>query len=123
MARCCQVENRIHAILDFRRPLSQRLSWSTAVLLAAAIIPLIALAAALQPSSGKQDGTKSASTESSSQAALDQKDADQTSDKALGPTRETAAKTVANEKQLPDAALLNLAGSCVDEKGKSIVEA
>src|SRR5439155_13959251 len=50
MARRTNVESRIHAILDFTRPLSRRLTWSSALLLAAVIIPLIALAAALQPS-------------------------------------------------------------------------
>src|SRR5205823_6593275 len=65
MARCTNVETRIHAILDFTRPLSRRLTWSTALLIAALIVPLIALAAALQPASGEPEsaaGTESAAT-------------------------------------------------------------
>ncbi|MFV0445216.1 MAG: M56 family metallopeptidase, partial [Planctomycetaceae bacterium] len=49
MARRSNVENRIHSILDSRRPLTQRLTRATALLLVSVIIPVIALAAALQP--------------------------------------------------------------------------
>jgi protocatechuate 3,4-dioxygenase beta subunit/beta-lactamase regulating signal transducer with metallopeptidase domain len=52
MARCSSVETRIDSILDFRRPLSQRLTRGTALVLVAVIVPLIALAAALRPSTG-----------------------------------------------------------------------
>ena len=43
------VENRINALLDLTRPLSQRLNWTTTILLVA-IVSLIALVAALRPS-------------------------------------------------------------------------
>ncbi|HEY3964109.1 MAG TPA: carboxypeptidase regulatory-like domain-containing protein [Planctomycetaceae bacterium] len=55
MARCSSVETRIDSILDFRRPLSQRLTRGTALVLVAVIVPLIALAAALRPSTGKEE--------------------------------------------------------------------
>lgn len=50
MARPSNVETRINAILDFTRPLSKRLTWTTTLLLFAALVPLITLAAAVQPS-------------------------------------------------------------------------
>jgi beta-lactamase regulating signal transducer with metallopeptidase domain len=50
MARQSNVEHRINTILDFRRPLSKRLTWATSLLLIAAIVPMIGLAAALRPS-------------------------------------------------------------------------
>jgi beta-lactamase regulating signal transducer with metallopeptidase domain/protocatechuate 3,4-dioxygenase beta subunit len=55
MARCSSVETRIDSILDSRRPLSQRLTRGTALVLVAVIVPLIALAAALRPSTGKEE--------------------------------------------------------------------
>jgi beta-lactamase regulating signal transducer with metallopeptidase domain/protocatechuate 3,4-dioxygenase beta subunit len=58
MARQSNVETRIHAILDFTRPLSRRLTWLSTLGLLAVMIPLIALAAALQPASSKQEDTK-----------------------------------------------------------------
>jgi beta-lactamase regulating signal transducer with metallopeptidase domain/protocatechuate 3,4-dioxygenase beta subunit len=54
MARRFNVETRIHAILDFRRPLSRRLSWASTCAILALMVPLIALTAALKPSSGQQ---------------------------------------------------------------------
>ena len=53
MARRSNVETRIAAILDFKRPLSQRLTRGTALVLVGSIVPLIALAAALRPSNGR----------------------------------------------------------------------
>jgi len=50
MTRQLRVERRILAILDQQRPLSQRLTRLSAFLLLAASIPLISVAAALQPS-------------------------------------------------------------------------
>ncbi|MBC8356302.1 MAG: hypothetical protein H8E66_30350 [Planctomycetes bacterium] len=50
MARPSNVETRINAILDFTRPLSKRLTWTTTLLLFGALVPLITLAAAVQPS-------------------------------------------------------------------------
>ncbi len=50
MARPSNVETRINAILDFTRPLSKRLTWTTTLLLLGALVPLITLAAAVQPS-------------------------------------------------------------------------
>ena len=55
MARRSNVETRITAILDFTRPLSQRLTWGATVVLLGTIIPMIALAAALRPSNGQSD--------------------------------------------------------------------
>ncbi len=55
MARRSNVETRITAILDFKRPLSQRLTWGTALVLVSVIVPLIALAAALRPSNGQAE--------------------------------------------------------------------
>lgn len=49
MARRSNVERRIRSILDTDRPLSQRLPRSVTVLIVAAILPLVAVAAALQP--------------------------------------------------------------------------
>lgn len=49
MARQSNVERRILSILDTSRPLSQRLPWSLTLLLAAVILPLVAVAAALKP--------------------------------------------------------------------------
>lgn len=50
MARPSNVETRINAILDFTRPLSKRLTWTTTLLLFGVLVPLITLAAAVQPS-------------------------------------------------------------------------
>jgi beta-lactamase regulating signal transducer with metallopeptidase domain/protocatechuate 3,4-dioxygenase beta subunit len=52
MARQSNVETRINTILDLTRPLSKRLTWTTTLLLAAALIPLITLAAAVRPMTG-----------------------------------------------------------------------
>lgn len=49
MARRSNVERRILSILDTNRPLSQRLPRAVSLLLVAAILPLVAVAAALQP--------------------------------------------------------------------------
>lgn len=49
MAKHSQVERRILTILDADRPLSQRLTRSAALLIAAVIVPLITMAAALKP--------------------------------------------------------------------------
>jgi protocatechuate 3,4-dioxygenase beta subunit len=62
MARRSNVEQRIHAILDFTRPLSQRLTLTRAALLVALMLPLIALAAALQPASGGRDEARDNAT-------------------------------------------------------------
>ncbi len=53
MARRSNVETRINAILDFTRPLSQRLTRGMAIVLVGVIVPLVALAAALRPSTGQ----------------------------------------------------------------------
>lgn len=50
MARESQVESRINAILDLSRPLSRRLTWTTAIVIPAFILPLVGVAAALRPS-------------------------------------------------------------------------
>ncbi len=55
MARCTSVESRIDAILDFTRPLSRRLTWLTTLALLAVIVPLVALTAALRPSTGSEE--------------------------------------------------------------------
>ncbi|HEX7448410.1 MAG TPA: M56 family metallopeptidase [Pirellulales bacterium] len=74
MARRSNVERRILSILDTDRPLSQRLPRAVSLLLVAAILPLIAVAAALQPageSSTKTDpqaGSVAAQKKSSDKA-------------------------------------------------------
>ena len=50
MARRSNVETRINAILDFARPLSKRLTWTSTLLLLGALAPLVTLAAAVRPS-------------------------------------------------------------------------
>jgi len=50
MARRSTVESRIHAILDFGRPLSSQLSWSGTLLIAAVVVPVVSVAGALRPS-------------------------------------------------------------------------
>lgn len=49
MARKSNVEGRITTILDLTRPLSERLSWKAATIIAAAMLPVITVAAALRP--------------------------------------------------------------------------
>ncbi|HEY2413997.1 MAG TPA: M56 family metallopeptidase, partial [Pirellulaceae bacterium] len=73
MARRSNVETRILAILDFTRPLSQRLTWSKALALLTVMVPLIALAAALQPSTGEQ--SKPTKTPSENAEAINEKEA------------------------------------------------
>lgn len=53
MARRSNVEGRIDAILDFTRPLSERPTWATTLVILALATPVIALAAALRPASPK----------------------------------------------------------------------
>ncbi len=50
MARRSDVESRIDSILDFARPLSQRPTWATTLVILALATPVIGLAAALRPS-------------------------------------------------------------------------
>jgi protocatechuate 3,4-dioxygenase beta subunit len=57
MARRSTVEIRINSILDFTRPLSQRLTRGMALILLGTIVPLIALAAALRPDDGRKKST------------------------------------------------------------------
>jgi len=71
MARRSNVESRIHAILDFTRPLSRRLTWASTLLLLAVMVPLIALAAALQPAGSKQPGENPNSATSQQKSAED----------------------------------------------------
>ena len=49
MARESNVESRITTILDFKRPLSQRLTWRSATAIALIAIPVIIAAAAVRP--------------------------------------------------------------------------
>ena len=51
MARCSNVETRIHSILDFTRPLSQKLTKLTSASLLLVIVPIVIVAASLQPRS------------------------------------------------------------------------
>ncbi|QDT99972.1 M56 family metallopeptidase [Gimesia aquarii] len=51
MARGSNVESRIASILDFKRPLSQHLSWRSATAIALIAIPVITAAAAIRPAS------------------------------------------------------------------------
>ena len=60
MARGSQVERRILVILDPRRPLSQRLTRLTAVVLIAVALPVIAVAAALRPTTQSSTMTRNA---------------------------------------------------------------
>lgn len=77
MARRSNVETRITSILDFSRPLSQRLTWGTALVLVGVIVPLVALAAALRPSNGEiavqsnPESTAAPSTEDTVQSTQD----------------------------------------------------
>ena len=48
MARESNVESRIATILDFKRPLSERLTWKSTALIAMVMVPLIGAAAAVQ---------------------------------------------------------------------------
>jgi len=48
MARTSQVESRIDAILDAKRPLARRLGWRRAVTLTAVILPLVLFAASVR---------------------------------------------------------------------------
>jgi len=48
MARCSNVENRIRSILDFTRPLSQKLTNVTSASLLLVIVPIVVIAASLQ---------------------------------------------------------------------------
>ena len=49
MARCSNVETRIRSILDFTRPLSQKLTKVTSTALLLVIVPIVVVAASLQP--------------------------------------------------------------------------
>ena len=49
MASASNVESRITTILDFTRPLSTRMSWRTAVVIAILTVPVVAAAAAVRP--------------------------------------------------------------------------
>lgn len=53
MARRSNVETRIDAILDFTRPLSERPTWATTLVILALATPVIGLAAALRPAGPK----------------------------------------------------------------------
>jgi beta-lactamase regulating signal transducer with metallopeptidase domain len=69
MARRSNVETRINAILDFTRPLSRRLTWTTTLLLFSALVPLITLAAVVQPST-QADAPHSAERSAADAAAV-----------------------------------------------------
>jgi beta-lactamase regulating signal transducer with metallopeptidase domain len=62
MARQSNVESRINAILDFGRPLSRRLTWAATLLIAAVVVPVVAVAAALRPSNDSGNGAAPSST-------------------------------------------------------------
>ncbi|MEM7311936.1 MAG: M56 family metallopeptidase [Planctomycetota bacterium] len=49
MARESNVESRIATILDFKRPLSERVSWKAALMIGVVALPMIAATAAVQP--------------------------------------------------------------------------
>jgi hypothetical protein len=61
MARQSDAESRIHAILDFTRPLLRRLTWATTIVIAA-LVPLGAVAAALRPAIDPKSGPAPSST-------------------------------------------------------------
>jgi len=106
MARQSNVENRIHAILDFTRPLSRRLTWLSTLGLVAVRIPLIALAAALQPTSGKQEEAKPDAAAATSEQP---KDPVKSGD---GPSKVPAEDVT-----------FNFAGSVVDHRGQPVAGA
>lgn len=57
MARESNVESRIATILDFKRPLSERLTWKSTALIALIMVPLIGTAAAVQAVSPDETGS------------------------------------------------------------------
>jgi protocatechuate 3,4-dioxygenase beta subunit len=107
MARRTSIESRILAILDFTRPLSQRLTWTSTLLLLGVMIPLVALAAALQPASGGRERAAGDATaiEKTSEAAEAERPASGDENAAEGDPTFVYAGSVAdsNEKPVADA--------------------
>jgi protocatechuate 3,4-dioxygenase beta subunit len=85
MARPSNVETRINAILDFTRPLSKRLTWTTTLLLFGALVPLITLAAAVRPS------TETNSTQTNAQSSAEHSATDDVSAAAQNSDADGAA--------------------------------
>jgi len=94
MARPSNVETRINAILDFTRPLSKRLTWTTTLLLFGVLVPLITLAAVVQPSSAQTNAQSSAE-----QSATDDGTA---ADEAAGPDHITEPETNRNDSLITE---------------------
>jgi WD40 repeat protein len=85
MARESKVESRINAILNLSRPLSRRLTWTTAIVIPVVILPLVGVAAALRPSIASPRTSESATIPSLAEAAAFVSNA-----LALGPRADTA---------------------------------
>ncbi|MCA9037625.1 MAG: hypothetical protein KDA91_20970 [Planctomycetaceae bacterium] len=72
MARESNVESRIATILDFQRPLSQRLPWKTTAGIALIAAPVIASAAALEPVNPQNIAVADEPPENSTAASLEE---------------------------------------------------
>ena len=107
MARQSNVEGRITTILDFSRPLSERLTWKTTVAIAALMLPAIALAVALRPTPPK-----------SNPAAV-------VAEPLITPGNPQHIDDNPAESNAEDSpsATVNLSGSVVDPKGKPVADA
>ena len=112
MARESNVESRILAILDFSRPLSRRLTWKAATMLALIAAPMIGLAAALTPagngssqeSTSSPDNAESPVTNASAEQLTDEEanaDSTKTKEKSADKTSEfQQTKSADSERQL-----------------------
>ena len=99
MARESNVESRIATILDFKRPLSERLTWKSTTLIALLMVPLIGTAAAVRAVSP-----------------------DETSATGEAKERETAAtETAAAERRSEDT--IHIRGQVFDPKGRPVPSA
>ncbi|MCA9054275.1 MAG: hypothetical protein KDA75_10590, partial [Planctomycetaceae bacterium] len=113
MARRSNVETRIHSILDFTRPLSQQLTRATTLVLLAVIVPVIALAAALQPR-GENSGS-----ESSTATVLAVEEVDKDSDPIPETIVEPDPATKSDADLIPQAVDL----TALDEAGANTITA
>lgn len=120
MARRSNVESRINAILDFTRPLSQRPTWATTLLILLLSGPIIALAAALAPGRSASKSIAAEPLANAKAAAADDID----STKAVAQAQPaTEQKPEAKPEQKPEPTSLLLRGRIVDPAGKAVTGA
>jgi beta-lactamase regulating signal transducer with metallopeptidase domain len=90
MARQAQVESRIEAVIDARRPLCRRLGWQGLAMLLAIAVPLVTSIAALQPA-----GTAVAEEDEASPSASRQRERPENTASATGQHSEENAEGAA----------------------------